>query len=203
MQITQNGYIDQGYCNVTGVLLAGGRSRRMGCDKALLEYKGEAFSSRALNVLKTYFTEVLIAGDRPDLATPETPCWVDHYPGSSLGGIHTGLRAAQTDWICVIPCDMPYPDGRIIEGLLGLREGAEAVVPRTEEGYEPVFALYHKNCLPRIEALLRRDHHRIYDLYQRIKVRYLEPSDLPPDWRQSLLNINTPEQLNYLRENSP
>ncbi len=188
------------YPDVTGVLLAGGKSRRMGSDKALLSVNGKPFYESSLDLLRTFFTNILIAGDRKDLVSPGIPAIADLYPGSALGGLYTGLRAAETDWIFVSPCDMPYPDPEIVRRLLANRDGVDAVVPRTSEGYEPVFALYHKNCLSQMEEMLRNDQFRIYDFYQRIAIRYLDPPQLPDGWRRALVNINTPEQLAQLKE---
>ena len=186
--------------DVTGVILAGGKSRRMGTDKAQLELSGQSLFERSLQLLQGFFETIIIAGDRPDLARPGVPAIADLYPGSALGGLHTGLKTATTDWICVAPCDMPYPDAQIVTALLQNRAGVEAVVPRTASGYEPVFALYHKNCLPQMEAMLQQNQFRIYDFYQRIAIRYLEPPNLPDGWQRSLLNINTPEQLAQIKK---
>ncbi len=190
------------YPDVTGVLLAGGKSRRMGQDKAGLLLAGKSLFDRSLELLQHFFSTVIIAGDRPDLVRPELPAIADIYPGSALGGLHTGLQAATTEWIFVAPCDMPYPDLRIAQRLLENRNGFDAVVPRTPQGYEPVFALYHKNCLPQMETMLRQQQFRIYDFYQRIAIRYLDPPELPGGWRRSLININTPEQLARIKEES-
>jgi len=196
MQIS---HIDK-YPDVTGVILAGGKSRRMGTDKARLELAGQTLFARALELLQGFFANILIAGDRPDLARPGIPAIADFYPGSALGGLHTGLITATTDWIFVAPCDMPYPDARIVKALLQSRDGVDAVVPRTAAGYEPVFALYHKNCLPQMAAMLQQNQFRIYDFYQRIAIRYLEPPELPEGWQHALLNINTPEQLAQIKK---
>lgn len=190
----------QSYPDVTGVLLAGGKSRRMGQDKALLQLDGMTLFERSLLLLQQFFSHILIAGERPDLERSGVPAIADFYPGSALGGIHTGLFAAETDWIFVAPCDMPYPDARIVTRLLAERNGFDAVVPRTPEGYEPVFALYHKNCLTQMEAMLQQNEFRIYDFYQRIRIRYLESADLPEGWERSLINLNTPAQLARIKE---
>jgi len=95
---------------------------------------------------------------------------------------------------------MPYPDARILVLILTYRNGTDAVVPRTPGGYEPVFALYNKSCLPYMEKMLQEGQFRIYDFYQQIKVRYLDWQELPVGWERALLNINTPEQLDRLKE---
>jgi len=196
MQISHNEFIK----NTTGVLLAGGRSRRMGHDKTRIEIGGRPLLFRSLDLLCQYFATVMIAGDRPDLARPDIQSVPDIYPGSALGGLYTGLDSAQTDWIFVAPCDMPYPDPRILELLINYRNGYDAVVPRTPQGYEPVFALYHKSCLPHMKTMLQHGQYRIYDFYQSINVHYLEWQDMPDGWERSLLNINTPEQLEQLQK---
>jgi len=201
MQIMRNDKIKTAHLDITGVLLAGGKSRRMGHDKAHLEFEGSSFFSKSRDLLCKYFTNVLIAGDRPDLAISEVPSIPDIYPGSALGGLYTGLHSAKTDWIFVAPCDMPYPDARILELILTHRNGTDAVVPRTPGGYEPVFALYNKSCLPYMEKMLQEGQFRIYDFYQQIKVCYLDWQELPVGWERALLNINTPEQLDRLKEN--
>jgi len=196
MQTTHN----EKYPDVTGVILAGGQSRRMGQDKARMQISRRTLFERALELLQHFCNSILIAGDRPDLARPGLPALPDIYPGSALGGLHTGLQAAATDWILVTPCDMPYPDPRIVARMLECRTGYDAVVPRTPAGYEPVFALYHKNCLPPMEALLRRNQFRIFDFYQRIRIRFLDPPELPAGWERTLINLNTPEDLARIKE---
>ena len=184
------------YGEVTGVILAGGRSRRMGRDKATLVVGGRTLFARTLAMLRPLFARVLISGDRPDLVLPGVPCAPDVYPGSALGGLHGALHAAATDWICVVPCDLADPDPDLVRRLLALRAECDLVVPRTPGGVEPVFALYHKNCLPPMQAMLERGDYRILDFYSRVRVRYLDLSQCPG----GLHNLNTPEDLRRLTQ---
>ena len=186
--------------DVTGVILAGGRSSRMGRDKATLEVAGAPLFERVLSVLLDFFDAVLIAGDRPDLARPTVPYHPDIYSGSALGGLYTGLLKARTEWIFVAPCDMPHPDPEMIRVLLERREGRQIVVPRTRAGFEPLFALYHKDCLDPMRAMLEEGRYRIYDLYDQMSVCYVCESELPPDWERSLINVNTPEEYSKVRK---
>ncbi|KIH75534.1 molybdenum cofactor guanylyltransferase [Geoalkalibacter ferrihydriticus] len=184
--------------DVTGVILAGGRSRRMGRDKATLRVGGQTLFARTLEMLRGIFPRVLIAGDRPDLAMPETPSVPDIYPGSALGGLHGALSAAQSPWIFVVPCDLAHPDPDLVRFILSHRNGCDLVVPRTPQGLEPVFALYHKNCLPLMEQMLVRGDYRIFDFYRQVHARYLEADSLPAGWQRALLNLNTPDDLRRL-----
>ena len=196
MQIPHN----EKFTDATGVLLAGGKSRRMGCDKASIELSGRPLYFPALALLRQYFQTVIIAGDRPDLAQDDIPSIPDTYPGSALGGLHAGLSAALTEWIFVIPCDMPYPDASLLKLLYDLREEVDVVVPKTPAGYEPVFAFYHKRCLPIFDEALRNGRNSIFSLYPQLKVSFLEWKDMPRGWEKSLLNINTREDLLNIKE---
>lgn len=193
---------DDKYPDVTGVILAGGSSSRMGQDKATLRLQGVSLFERTLRTFQSLFADILIAGDRPDLARPGVTAIPDIYPGSALGGLYTGLFSARTPWIFVAPCDMPYPNPDIIRDLLARREGYDVVVPHTREGFEPLFACYHKNSLEAMRAMLEEKHYCVYDLYTRVQARHLHEEELPGGWSRSLSNVNTPEEFKSLREKS-
>lgn len=189
------------YQDVTGVILAGGRSSRMGRDKACLTVDGVSLFERVLAALRPFFPHLLIAGDRPDLARPGVPALPDRYPGSALGGLFTALQAAETEWVFVAPCDIPHPDPSLVQALLSRREGWDVVVPRTSAGFEPLFALYRKSCLEPMRRMLEAGEYRIYDFYDEVRVRSVGPEELPPGWERALQNVNTPEE--YRRVQPP
>ena len=168
----------------------------MGVDKAMLRIQGETLFERQLNAFREVFPRVLIAGDRPDLASPEVPCVPDLYPGSALGGLYTGLSAAGTPYIFAAPCDMPFPDTALIRFIVShLKSAYDAVVPRTSAGIEPLFALYSRACRPVMKSLLEEGNYRILDIYERVNVLFIEEDSLPAGWERALLNINTRENM--------
>ncbi len=174
----------------------------MGRDKARLEVDGTTFFEKTVAIFRDLFPRVLIAGERPDLAAPDLPCVPDRYPGSALGGLYTGLAVADTPFIFVAPCDMPYPRADMIRSLLDRRAGFDVVVPRLPAGLEPLFAVYGKNCLQPMRAMLERGHYRIYDFYPQVRVRELTDRELPAGWERSLCNVNTPEDYRRVKEES-
>lgn len=179
--------------NVTGVLLAGGGSTRMGRDKALLPFDGQPLFVRARRALAALCGRVLIAGDRPDLASADCPAYADRFPGSSLGGLHAALSHADTDWICVLPCDLPQPSPRLLQALLDRRAPeVDAVVPRHAGGSEPLIACYRRAILPLVEEQLSRGDLRLTALLGRLRVTWLEPAAMPDGWRRALRNLNAP-----------
>jgi molybdopterin-guanine dinucleotide biosynthesis protein A len=183
------------FSDVTGVILAGGRSSRMGRDKATLPLAGERLFDRVRRSLAALLPQLLIAGDRPDLATAGLSCHADLYPGSALGGLYTGLYYAPTPYIFACACDMPWPDPQVIRALLSRRQGHDVVLLRGDEGLEPLFAVYGKGCLEPIRQLLESGCFRIYDFFRQVRVCELTAADLPAGWRRAVTNLNTPEEL--------
>ena len=183
--------------DVTGVILVGGQSRRMGQDKAFMEVAGTPLFERVLAVFRGLFPQLLLVGDRPErFAAYGLPLAPDRFPGSALGGLYTGLLQATTPHIFVCACDVPYPSLALIRHLLALREGNDVVVPQGSAGLEPLFAVYGKGSLGPMERLLEEGNYRIYDCYGELKVRYVPPAEVAhiPDAQRSFLNLNTPAE---------
>lgn len=182
---------------ITGVILVGGTSSRMGKDKAFLEVCGKPIFERILEVFSENFSRVVLVGNRPERFAPYgLPVFADIYTGSSLGGLYTGLFHAETRYVFVSSCDIPYPSGNVLRYLCSVREGYDAVVVKTEHGFEPLFALYSKSCLGAIKSLLDSGECCAYAYFPEIRIRYVLATDLAsidPEGR-SFINVNTPDQ---------
>jgi len=184
------------------VIQAGGESRRMGADKALLPFLGQPLILRPLNRLVRLADEVLVTSNQPEgyLILGLTPI-PDLYPGlGALGGLFTALSTARYPYVAVVACDMPFASSEIfaIELALLQETGADAVVPRTEAGTEPFHAVYRREtCLPYIQSALQAGKRRVDAWFSEVNIRYLEPAEfLPYDLDQlAFLNINTPDEL--------
>lgn len=183
--------------DITGIILVGGKSRRMGRDKAFLKVGGIPIFERVLAVFRESFERIVLIGDREErFSEYGLPVLPDIYPGSSLGGLYTGLYHAETAYVFVATCDLPFPNAEVLHYLCSLRKGFDAVVLTTADGYEPLFAVYSKSCLGPIKALLESGDCCAYAYYPQIEVRYVpyqELVHLDPDGR-AFLNVNTPEQ---------
>jgi FdhD protein len=189
---------------VTGVILAGGESRRMGSDKSLLPIDGGRFIDHAYRCLAGLFDQVLIVTNSPDLYAG-LPCRTvpDLYPvKGSLAGIHSGLSHARTDKIFVVACDMPFLSAEVIRRLCAGGEAADVVIPRSERGVEPLHALYDTRCLPAVEDLLDAGEKKIVRFFPRVRVCEVPTAafaDCDPEGR-SFRNINTPQEYFALRD---
>lgn len=192
--------------SITGVILVGGKSRRMGQDKAFLLVEGLPVIERVIQSMQGCFKQLLLVGDRPERFAPYgLPVVPDSYPGSSLGGLYTGLQTAKTDRIFVTSCDMPFPNPDLIKFICTDTETYDAVIPATQGGLEPLFALYHKACLPAMQAALEAGQYRITALLQQLQTKIIAPEQvLQIDATgRSLLNINTPDEYAACKELKP
>jgi molybdopterin-guanine dinucleotide biosynthesis protein A len=184
------------------VIQAGGESRRMGKDKALLPFLGQPLILRPLNRLAGLANEVLVTSNHLEsyrfLGLTPIP---DRLPGcGALGGLFTALSAARYPYVAVAACDMPFASLEIfaVELILLQETGADAVIPRSETGVEPFHAVYRREtCLPYVQSSLEAGKRRVDAWFSEVHIRYLEPEEiLPYDPNQlAFLNINTPEEL--------
>ena len=187
----------------TGVILAGGLSRRLGRDKAVEPVGGQPPIQRVIQRVEQVCQEIVVVVADQDRAAalplgPQHRVALDRYPGTgSLGGIYSGLDAASNQWTLVVACDMPFLNLSLFRRMLALREDADAVVPVVEGRPEPTHALYSKACLPFIEPRLIAGDLKISGFYDQVRVCYLPEEDvaaLDPEFL-SFFNVNTPEDL--------
>lgn len=189
--------------DITGIVLVGGKSRRMGTDKAFLDVGGRPLVEGVLDVFRECFTQVVLVGDREErFAGSGLPVVPDIYPGSALGGLYTGLFRATTERVFVSACDLPFPNGAIIRRLCSLGAGFDAVVPTAPYGYEPLFALYGKGCLGPMRELLEKRDFCVYDFYPQVRVRYVPYAELAEFDRDgtAFVNVNTPEEFEQAKK---
>ncbi|GFO68662.1 hypothetical protein GMLC_22410 [Geomonas limicola] len=189
---------------VTGVILAGGQSSRMGSNKALLPIRNGRFIEIIHRQLSSLFCEVLIVANEPETyAFLEGRVVADRYAGLGvLAGLHAALVETRTRHIFAVACDMPFLNDRLIRELVVRRETAEVVIPETEKGLEPLHAVYSTACLAPMEAALKENRRRVVSFFPEVRVVRLEPSrvaELDPD-ALSFRNINTPQEYFALRE---
>lgn len=191
--------------DVTGILLAGGKSRRMGEDKRFLHVGDRTLFERSLTVLRSLFQNVLvvIAQDSPILEA-EVPVIRDLVPNcGNLGGLYTGLQQASTEHVFVVACDMPFLTPEAVRYLIRLKSDADIVMAQRDNGLEPMHALYGRRCLPVLEEMVRTRHLKIQDIVEHssLNVRLIKEAELSridPEGR-SFLNVNTPSDLEAAR----
>jgi len=195
-----------GRMDASAIVLAGGSSRRFGRDKARVELAGVPLLERVLDAARAAGDDLVVVADRADkYALEGVRQLADHRPGlGPLGGLHTGLGAARHARAFLLGCDTPLLQPALLRRLRAEPGDADAVVPfqphrgkpETHHAF-PLHALYHRCCLPAVEALVAEDRLAMKALLDRIEVRWVPLEALreaDPDLR-SFLNVNTPAHL--------
>lgn len=184
---------------VSAAVMAGGKSRRMGRDKAWLDLgDGRPIVRRVIEVLREVADEVFVVANDERYRSLGLRIVPDRFPeGGALGGIATGVGAATYDRVLVAACDMPFLRPGVFRLLVERSEGHDAVVPRIGGEFETLHALYTKACLAPMERALAAGKMRVISFFGDVRVLALDEDELKavdPDLR-SFTNVNTPEEL--------
>ncbi|CAN5590798.1 molybdenum cofactor guanylyltransferase [soil metagenome] len=187
---------------ISAAVLAGGQSRRMGTDKALLQLGGVPLLARAIHAISAVSNDVFVIGDRPAYHGFGVSVVADAFPDTgTLGGIATALRNAKRDYVLVVACDMPLLNVDLLQSLVNERRDYDALVPvlareRSQQGgkqtFETLHAIYAKSCLPFIEARIRQEKYKVVGFLEDVTVRTVDEA-----W---LRNVD-PELLSFVNTN--
>lgn len=189
---------------MTAAILAGGKSIRMGANKAFIPIDGVPIITRIYTLFKDLFQEVIIVTNQSDLFKDfDSPIHTDLLPSKgALGGLYTGIFFSGSQHTFCVACDMPFIKKSLVQLLINNTKDEDVVVPRTRDGLEPLHAIYSKNCLEPIKAAVDQGKHKITDFYDLVKVKIVEEKEflhLDP-LRESFINVNTPEELLFVRK---
>lgn len=179
------------------IVLAGGRSRRLGCDKALLPWRGRTLIEYLVAYVQKLSDDVLVVtgAERRYCDVLDVPIFADEIRDCGpLGGLYTGLKHARYPYSFVVACDMPLVSRAVIDVLKSNIEGSvRAIVPYIHNHRVPTLAIYHKDCLCAIEKLLARGRFSLQALLDSVPLKIISEEKLravDPTLR-SFVNINT------------
>ncbi len=185
---------------LTVVIQAGGRSSRMGEDKGLVPLAGRPMIEHVLTRVAGLGEETLITTNQPDdYAYLGLRMASDPQPGAgALPGLRTALQAAHGDTVLVLACDLPFVNRLLLEHMLAQCDDADVVVPRWEDTYQTLHAVYNrKRTLRAVEQALADGERRMISFYPQLRVHTVTPEvvrQYDPHGR-SFFNVNTPEEL--------
>jgi len=185
--------------SIIGVILAGGKGRRMGREKALIELGGKTLLERVADCLTGLFSELMIVTDDPErFRRFPYRCVADGQSGlGPIGGLHTALRATKQEIVFLAGCDMPFLHPAVIKSMVIALGGYDLLMPSLSNRLHPLHALYTQKCLPAIEAQITAGNLALHCLPKAVSGGFypektflqIDPSLL------SVMNINTPEDL--------
>lgn len=187
---------------ITGIVLAGGKSSRMGTDKCCLSLGGNSLVEIALKKLQAVCPEVVISSncDHFDLGVPVIKdLMTDCGP---LAGIYSVMKTVETEYYLVLPADLPFITKAFLELLITNSADFDAVIPRSAYGFiEPLAAFYNRNCLPVIEASLSSGDFSVWKIFKKLNVKYLDWEKLANFGNTNIfMNLNTPEDFRQAEE---
>ena len=181
---------------------AGGESRRMGQDKALLPFLGTTLVERVISRVAPLGDELLITTNNPqEYLDFKFPIFRDLLPGKgALGGLYTALSVARFPIVIVVACDMPFVNTDILAQAIEKLQAndVDVVIPKTEKGYEPFHAVYRReSCLSAVQSALQSGEKRLISWFPKVKVTPITESELDQydPQRIAFRNLNTREDF--------
>jgi len=186
-----------------GVILAGGRSSRMGRDKALLTLGGEPLIARLVRRFSAWFRQVVVVTNTPEAyAFLDVPMVGDRIPGlGPLAGLEAGLCASRYEHAFFCAVDMPFVSEALVRFMVESAPGHDIVVPAPGGEFEPMHAVYGRGCLPGIARNLEERRLRLISIFPDVRVREVTDAELARfgDPGRLFFNCNTPEDLERAR----
>ena len=176
---------------ITGIILAGGKSSRMGTDKGLMHLSGKPMIQHILDPLTKVCKRIIIVTENPlysmfgfDLVKDEAPNY------GPVMGILSGLKQSTTERNVVLSCDAPFVTLELLKQLMLLSDEADVVAAVSEKGIHPLIAVYNKSCIPVFEEEVRNDEHRLRTILKKLDLHKFKIED-----EQLVRNLNTQADL--------
>jgi molybdopterin-guanine dinucleotide biosynthesis protein A len=190
---------------ISGIILSGGKSIRMGENKAFINVDGVPIINRIYDLFKELFQEVIIVTNQKGIFKDfDSKIYSDLIPNKgALGGLYTGIFFSSFHYSFCVACDMPFIKKSLVQYLINNIEDEDVIIPRTKDGLQPLHAIYSKKCLDPIKSTIEEGKFKIIDIYDLVKVKIVEENcflSLDP-LRESFINVNTPEELSRLGRN--
>lgn len=193
---------------ISCIILAGGKSLRLGRDKVLERVGNTSLLEQAISRIDSLSKDIIIvtAKERtfaPLADNPKIKIVSDIFPGQgSLGGIYTGLVKSDSFYNLVVAADMPFLNEALLRYMIEVSDGFDFVLPRVKNLFEPLHAIYSKNCIAPIKSILEQGKKVIIELFNYVKVRYIEAGEVDRFDPQhlSFFNINTKEDLELAKK---
>jgi molybdopterin-guanine dinucleotide biosynthesis protein A len=185
--------------DAAAIILAGGKNTRMGTNKALLEIQDRQMIRRVIDELGGEFPEIIIVANDPErYRASGVRVTADIIPDRGpLSGIHAGLTVSPRRLNFVTACDMPFVSGPLAAHMIHRTGDADALVPRIDNKWQPLFAVYSRDCLQAITDCLEQERCKVTAFYPAVRVKYIEEDEVRrfTDPVRVFYNVNTPAEL--------
>ena len=185
--------------SLTGIILAGGKSSRMGTDKAFLIYNNKTFIEHVIEALKPSVSDIIISANTEVYSSLGYKVYNDSIPNCGpLGGIYTALSNSKSEKNIVISCDMPLVNAHLIKYLIEHAQEEQVNLLAHNGNVEPLCAIYNKSCLPILKTCLKNNFLKMKNVLRQLSIHKIEIKNELFYHPQLMSNINTPTELNYI-----
>jgi len=183
--------------NISGFVLAGGKSSRMGKDKGLIEFKGKKMVEHATQALEGLCSNISIISNQDEYEAFPYLVYADIVRDKGpLAGICTALTQSKTEVNVIISCDSPFVSSALLSYLFDQLEDFDAVVPAYQGRVYPLTAIYNKSCLEALNESLSKDELKVKEVIKSLNTKIIELNVELPFFNERLMtNINTPKEL--------
>ncbi|MCH4552854.1 NTP transferase domain-containing protein [Aestuariibaculum lutulentum] len=184
--------------NITGIILSGGKSSRMGTDKGLLTLNGKPFTKHVIDALEPLVSEIIIVSNHSDYDIFNKRRIEDIITDSGpVAGIASGLKASKTPYNVVLSCDIPLIKPEVLQVLINhISDDVDIIQVESHGKTMPLVAIYKSTCAETFINLLNNDERRLRHAVNQCKVKTIT---LPSELADSVMNVNTPEELKQLK----
>ena len=181
---------------ITAIILAGGKSKRMGTDKALLEMDGTSLLQKAITLCKELSPEIIISSNNPTHQQFGFPVITDEMKNCGpIGGISSCLKQSKTAWNFVISVDAAFVESDFVDFLFPDADDFDAIVPVHSKGKEPLIAFYNKSSLAKMEEMLQTENYKMHNLLALINTKFIDCEKWLVKYPKLFYNLNRPEDL--------
>jgi molybdopterin-guanine dinucleotide biosynthesis protein A len=186
---------------ITGIILAGGKSSRMGKDKGYCTIKGKPMVMYAVDLLSQVCDNIIISSNNPDYKQFGYTVVEDEIKNiGPLGGIYSGLKQSTTQHNFFLSCDMPMVSAELVQYILSSKEGFDAVIPTWNNFPEPMCAYYNKDIFESLDNFIQKGQYKLQNVVKSLHHKMLEITrDLPFYNDQLFTNVNSEADLNNLQ----
>ena len=181
---------------ITGIILSGGQSTRMGTDKALLQINNKKLIENAIEICNPFCQKIIVSSNNPEHGKFGHNIISDEFENCGpLSGIYSCLKKSDTDWNFVISVDTAFVKPVFIQYLIDQIDNFDAVVPFHNKGKEPLISMYHKNGLAEMKKHLKSGNYRMSNLINAINTKFIDSQHWVEIFPKIFSNLNRPDDL--------
>lgn len=181
---------------ITGIILSGGQSTRMGTDKAFIQIEGKTLLENAIEICRPFCSNILISSNRAEHGKFGHKVIPDEIENCGpLGGIYSCLNQTETDWNFIISVDAAFVEPDFVSFIISETADFDTVVPFHKNGKEPLVAMYHKKALFEIKKMLDSGDFKMHNLLNSVRTKYVDSQDWVERFPKLFRNLNRPADL--------